>query len=72
MLKASQQIVRWICTLVARRAALLSGVAIAAVLVQTEYATLEGEKTPSKGLNEKLCVGVDGRYYFSLPVRPFI
>ena len=61
LLKASQQIVRWICTLVARRAALLSGVAIAAVLIQTDYATLKGEERPNKGLNDKLGVGVDGR-----------
>lgn len=53
-------IVRWICTLVARRAALLSGVAVAAVLIQTDYATLKGEKTPYKGLNDTIGVGVDG------------
>ena len=56
-----QQIVRWICSLVARRAALLAGVAVAAVLIETDHATLKGEKTPNKGLNDRLGVGVDGR-----------
>jgi len=53
-------IVRWICGLVARRAALLAGVAVAAVLIETDHATLKGEKTPNKGLNDRLGVGVDG------------
>ena len=45
----------------ARRSALLGGVGLAAVLIQTNYATLKGEKTPTKGLNDRLDVGVDGR-----------
>ncbi|KAJ3506221.1 hypothetical protein NLJ89_g6991 [Agrocybe chaxingu] len=53
-------IVRWISSLVARRAALLSGVAVATVLIQTEHAVLKGESTPIKGLNDRLGVGVDG------------
>ncbi|KAF8974696.1 hexokinase [Flammula alnicola] len=53
-------VVRWVCSLIARRAALLSGVAIATVLIQTERATLKGERTPTKGLNDTLGVGVDG------------
>jgi hypothetical protein len=34
---------------------------LAAVLIQTDYATLKGEKKPTKGLNDRLVVGVDGR-----------
>ncbi|ESK93616.1 putative glucokinase [Moniliophthora roreri MCA 2997] len=55
-------IVRWVCHLVARRAALLSGVAVAAVLVQTNRATLpdsEG-KFPKSTSEERIGVGVDG------------
>ncbi|KAF8897142.1 hexokinase [Infundibulicybe gibba] len=54
-------IVRWACGLVARRAALLSGVAVAAVLLQTNTATLHGQSKPAKGNDEKIGVGVDGR-----------
>jgi len=46
---------------VARRAALLSGVAVATVLIQTENATLLDKTKPAKGTSEKLGVGVDGR-----------
>ncbi|KAH9482884.1 Glucokinase [Psilocybe cubensis] len=53
-------VIRWICSLVARRAALLSGVAVATVLIQTEQATLKGLEKPARGLNQKLGVGVDG------------
>ncbi|KAF9569461.1 hexokinase [Agrocybe pediades] len=53
-------IVRWICSLVAKRAALLSGVAVATVLIQTEQATMKGERQPTRGLNQRLGVGVDG------------
>lgn len=53
-------IVRWLCSLVARRAALLSGVAVATVLIQTEYATLRGEHTPVHDIDGRLGVGVDG------------
>lgn len=57
--------------MVARRAALLSGVAVATVLIQTDHATLKGEKTPNKGMNDRLGVGVDGRYRFFLHL-PFV
>jgi len=40
---------------------LLSGVAVAAVLIQTDHATLKGEERPNKGLNDRIGVGVDGR-----------
>ncbi|PPQ66277.1 hypothetical protein CVT26_010961 [Gymnopilus dilepis] len=53
-------IVRWASALVARRAALLSGTAVATVLIQTERATLRGEGQPKKGLNERIGFGVDG------------
>lgn len=55
------KIVRWACTLIARRAALLSGVAIAAVLIQQENACLVGENRPIRNENEQLRIGVDGR-----------
>ncbi|KAJ3568406.1 hypothetical protein NP233_g5735 [Leucocoprinus birnbaumii] len=54
-------IIRWVCGLVGRRAAQLSGVAVATVLVQTGRAVLPGET--GKGLkdpNDKILVGVDG------------
>ena len=51
-------IVRWASSLVANRAARLSGCAVAAVLVQTERAKLGGGFTTDEG---KICVGVDGR-----------
>ena len=51
----------WLCSLVGRRAALLSGVAVATVLIQTEYATLRGEHTPVHDIDGRLGVGVDGR-----------
>jgi hexokinase len=60
-------IVRWICTLVARRSAILGGVGLAAILIQTNYATLKGEKTPTKGLNDRLDVGVDGSLVLYYP-----
>ncbi|PPQ68776.1 hypothetical protein CVT24_007718 [Panaeolus cyanescens] len=53
-------IVRWICSLVARRAALLSGVAVATVLIQTKHASLKGEHSEIKGINDRLGLGVDG------------
>jgi len=56
------QIVCWISSLVARRAALLSGVAIAGVLIQQGYASLIGENNPVRNQNDKLRIGVDGRY----------
>lgn len=58
-------IVRWACTLVATRAAKLSGCAVAAIVIQTGLATLGGkdELKPNELLNEsgKIGVGVDGR-----------
>lgn len=57
----STQIVRWVCSLIARRCALLSGVAISAVLIQQGYANLPGESRPTRNQKDKLPVGVDGR-----------
>lgn len=60
----SVQVVRWACSLVARRAALLSGVAVAATLIQTGRASLadaDGQHTPQT-ITEKIWVGVDGRF----------
>src|ERR1700690_545802 len=57
------QIVRWASILVARRAAYLSGMAVAAILVQTGRASLPGQaKVDGKG--ERIIVGVDGRNMF--------
>ncbi|KAJ8086161.1 hypothetical protein PM082_004983 [Marasmius tenuissimus] len=55
-------IVRWVSHLVARRAALLSGVAVAAVLLQTGRASLPDSngKFPKRDSTEKIGVGVDG------------
>ncbi|KAJ7688368.1 hypothetical protein B0H17DRAFT_938338 [Mycena rosella] len=53
-------IVRWATSLVARRAALLSGVAVATVLIQTGRAVFPGKGgKPSKN-EPKIGVGVDG------------
>ena len=54
--------VRWTCRLVATRAAKLSACAVAAVLVQTERATLGGGKSSD---DERFSVGVDGRLVYS-------
>lgn len=51
-------IVRWATSLVANRAARLSGCAVAAVLVQTERAKLGGGFATDE---EKIFIGVDGR-----------
>lgn len=51
-------IVRWAASLVANRAARLSGCAVAAVLVQTSRAKLGGGFATDE---EKIVVGVDGR-----------
>ncbi|KAJ7590710.1 hypothetical protein C8J56DRAFT_1003388 [Mycena floridula] len=56
-------IVRWACSLVARRAATLSGVAVAAVLLQTGRAVLagpDGKFKPIGNVEEQIKVGVDG------------
>ncbi|KAG5644937.1 hypothetical protein DXG03_007402 [Asterophora parasitica] len=55
-------IVRWACSLVARRAALLSGVAVATILIQTNRASLPDKdgKFPAPSDTEKIGVGVDG------------
>lgn len=56
-------IVRRVVTMVASRAAKLSGCAVAAVLVQTGRAVLGGAKAPPqrKGEEQKIGIGVDGR-----------
>ncbi|KAJ7087206.1 hypothetical protein B0H15DRAFT_931230 [Mycena belliarum] len=52
--------VRWACSMVARRAAHLSGVAVATVLIQTGRAVFPGKSgEPSKN-EPKIGVGVDG------------
>ncbi|KAJ3759192.1 hypothetical protein EV360DRAFT_42333 [Lentinula raphanica] len=57
-------IVRWACHLVARRAALLSGVAVAAILLQTGRADSVTNGTSTNAakeeFEEKIGVGVDG------------
>ncbi|KAF9649343.1 hexokinase [Thelephora ganbajun] len=57
-------IVRWACTLVAERAAKLSGCAVAAILVQTGCASLGTDdgikRTDYVNENGKIGVGVDG------------
>jgi len=55
-------IVRWASFIVAQRAALLSGVAVAAVLLQTGRASLpeaDGSYKPAKNM-ERINIGVDG------------
>lgn len=57
------QIIRWACSLVAQRAALLSGVAVATILIQTgraNFADKDGKFT-SRSETEEIKVGVDGR-----------
>jgi hexokinase len=54
------EIVRWACYLVARRAALFSGVAVAAVLIQTGRAVLQGEPGAPTVYEERMIVGIDG------------
>lgn len=51
-------IVRWAASLVANRAARLSGSAVSAVMVQTGNAKLGGGYVPPKG---RFVIGVDGR-----------
>ncbi|KAJ7667643.1 hypothetical protein DFH06DRAFT_1280572 [Mycena polygramma] len=53
-------IVRWASSLVARRAALLSGVAVATVLIQTGRAVLTGQEGQPTKNEPKIGVGVDG------------
>ncbi|KIY45936.1 hypothetical protein FISHEDRAFT_66712 [Fistulina hepatica ATCC 64428] len=55
-------IVRWVSSLVARRAALMSGIAVAAVLIQTRRAALKGhtDGIPLKTDEDRIVVGVDG------------
>jgi hexokinase len=57
-------IVRRVVAMIAGRAAKLSGVAVAATLVQTERAVLGGGPPPPplKGEETKIGVGVDGRF----------
>lgn len=56
-------IVRWAAELVATRAAKLSGCAVAAILVQTRHARLQGHGDPAEPIKSAgvLHVGVDGR-----------
>jgi len=54
------EIVRWACALVAQRAALFSGAAVAAVLLQTGRAVLRGECGTPAVDEAKYIVGVDG------------
>ncbi|KAJ7237199.1 hexokinase [Mycena haematopus] len=53
-------IVKWASSLVARRAALLSGLAVATVLIQTERAVLSGQDGKPTKNESKIGVGVDG------------
>ncbi|KAJ7755666.1 hypothetical protein DFH07DRAFT_1027993 [Mycena maculata] len=53
-------IVRWACSMVARRAALLSGVAVATVLIQTGRAVFPGQGGKPTKDEPKIGVGVDG------------
>ncbi|KAJ6516263.1 hypothetical protein C8R45DRAFT_811924 [Mycena sanguinolenta] len=53
-------IVRWASSLVARRAALLSGLAVATVLIQTGRAVLSGQGGKPTKNEPKISVGVDG------------
>lgn len=63
LIHQGSQIVRWACSLVARRAALLSGVAVAVVLLQTGRADLPDQsgKHVKRDQIEDINVGVDGR-----------
>lgn len=54
-------VVRWVCALVAGRAAKLSGCAVAVVAVQTGYAKLGKDANSGNKSVERLAVGVDGR-----------
>ncbi|KAJ7867521.1 hypothetical protein B0H14DRAFT_3588592 [Mycena olivaceomarginata] len=58
-------IVRWASSLVARRAALLSGVAVATVLIQAKRARLPGRKDALLKPNEPIVFAVDGSTLFS-------
>ena len=51
------EIVRWACSMVARRAASLAGCAIAAVVLHTG-----NEKSPEGEKDTGVDVGLDGRY----------
>ncbi|KAF7354987.1 Phosphotransferase [Mycena sanguinolenta] len=53
-------IVRWASSLVARRAALLSGLAVATVLIQTGRAVLSGQDGKPTKNEPRISVGVDG------------
>nr|ANA96268.1 hexokinase [Auricularia auricula-judae] len=55
-------IVRWATEMVATRAAKLSGCAVAAVLVQTRHAQLQGHESPAEPIKSPavIHVGVDG------------
>ncbi|KAJ7781622.1 hypothetical protein B0H16DRAFT_1499098 [Mycena metata] len=55
-----KDIVKWASSLVARRAALLSGAAVATVLIQTGRAVLSGQEGKPTKNEPKIGVGVDG------------
>ncbi|KAF7331765.1 Phosphotransferase [Mycena kentingensis (nom. inval.)] len=57
---ADAAIVRWACYVVTRRAALLSGVAVGAVLVQTGHGVLKGQEGKPTKNESTIRVGVDG------------
>ncbi|KAF7301605.1 Phosphotransferase [Mycena indigotica] len=54
------EIVRWASSMVARRAALLSGVAVGTVLIQTGRGVLSGQEGQPTKNEPKIGVGVDG------------
>jgi len=66
----STKIARWICSLVARRGALLSGVAVAAVMIQTGRASLPQDRprvaAGQAHDDKKIIVGVDGRWVYCI------
>ncbi|KAM6495692.1 hypothetical protein JOM56_008398 [Amanita muscaria] len=60
-------IVRWACSLVARRAAVFSGVAVAAVLIQTGRAVLRNDQGTPAVKEERTIIGVDGSLFQHYP-----
>lgn len=62
----NEQVIRWVSAVVARRAAMLSGVAVAAVLIQTGRAVLGGKSEP-KVKEDTIMVGMDGSWVPCLP-----
>ncbi|KAK2466384.1 hypothetical protein APHAL10511_002026 [Amanita phalloides] len=60
-------IVRWACALVGRRAALLSGVAVAAILIQTNRAVLRPKQSTPVNDEERISIGIDGSLFQHYP-----